>query len=272
VYHEHDYPAPVDDPPSAFIRAVSLTRKLLARRARLCVTPNVERGQLLRQSTGAPSEVVTVWNCPSREELAPQATREEHAELILFYHGTIVPARLPLAVLEAVAQVSPNVRLHVVGYETIGHPGYSAVLQSKCCELNIHERVVFFGPMSRDQSLAECRRADVGLSLFPTRSRDINERTMIGASNKPFDYLGCGLALLVPQAPVWLETFVVPGYGTSCEPDDADSIANALMKLLENRAATARMGQAGHERISTDWNYDAQFSPVYDVIRESASA
>jgi glycosyltransferase involved in cell wall biosynthesis len=273
VYHEHDYPASGDDAAaSAFMRAINAMRRLLARRAVLCVTPNVERAQLLQQSTKTRREIASVWNCPSREELAPPAAREEPPHLVLFYHGTIVPPRLPITLLDALARVSPNIRLHVVGYETIGHRDYSAVLQRKCRELNIDERVVFLGPMSRQQSLAQCRRADVGVSLFPTQSHDVNEQTMIGASNKPFDYLACGLALLVPHTPAWLEAFVVPGYGLSCDPADADSIANALTSLLEDRAATVRMGQLGQQRIDADWNYETQFARVYTKINRTRSA
>jgi hypothetical protein len=48
---------------------------------------------------------------------------------------------------------------------------------------------------------------------MPTCSRDRNEQAMSGASNKAFDYLVCGLAVLVSNLPDWRSTFVEPGYG-----------------------------------------------------------
>ena len=45
-------------------------------------------------------------------------------------------------------------------------------------------------------------------------------QNMVGASNKPFDYMACGLPLLVTDLPEWTSTFVEPGYARACNPDD----------------------------------------------------
>ena len=46
---------------------------------------------------------------------------------------------------------------------------------------------------------------------MPLTSDDVNLRTMAGASNKPFDYLARGLALLVSDLAEWKALFVDPG-------------------------------------------------------------
>jgi hypothetical protein len=46
---------------------------------------------------------------------------------------------------------------------------------------------------------------------MPKQSEDINMRHMVGASNKPFDYMASGLPLLVTDLPEWAATFVEPG-------------------------------------------------------------
>jgi hypothetical protein len=45
---------------------------------------------------------------------------------------------------------------------------------------------------------------------------DLNEQAMAGASNKPFDYLACGVPLLVSDLLDWRMMFVKPGYGLAC--------------------------------------------------------
>ena len=56
--------------------------------------------------------------------------------------------------------------------------------------------------------------------LWSKRAEDLNMLHMVAASNKPFDYMACGLPLLVTDLPEWVETFVKPGYALACDPDD----------------------------------------------------
>jgi hypothetical protein len=48
---------------------------------------------------------------------------------------------------------------------------------------------------------------------MPKVSEDINMQAMVGASDKAFDYLACGLALLVSDLPDWRAIYVEAGYG-----------------------------------------------------------
>src|SRR4029077_2216785 len=102
----------------------------------------------------------------------------------------------------------------IVGYETLGTPGYIDQLRRKAKELGGGERLDVKGTLTtREEHLSVCRTHDVGFALMPASSGDLNLRTMAGASNKPFDYLACGLALLVSELPEWEQMFVQPGYG-----------------------------------------------------------
>jgi hypothetical protein len=89
---------------------------------------------------------------------------------------------------------------------------------------------------------------------------------MVGASNKPFDYLACGLALLVPNAFEWQDFYIRPGYGLSCDPDSVESIIAAIGWFMDHRTETHAMGEAGRQRILNDWNYETQFAPIKDML------
>ena len=101
---------------------------------------------------------------------------------------------------------------------------------------------------------------------MPMKSSDVNDDTMSGASNKPFDYLACGAALLVTDLPDWGKVFVEPGFGLACDPGDPKSIAQALQWFLEHPDQMRAMGEKGRQRILTDWNYEKQFSPVLERL------
>ncbi len=272
VYHEHDSPdVRVGAMHSRFIRMMLWTRKELALRAELSVLPNRSRAKTFKQTTGTRRPLLEVWNCSERAEAQVVHISQFKHELVLFYHGSIVPARLPLAVLQTMSRF-PNVRLRVAGYETIGHPNYVSRLRREAQFLNIGSRFDYLGQIPRRVDLLEeCRRADVGLALMPPDSVDLNEQTMAGASNKPFDYLACGLALLVSDLLDWRQFFVEPGYALACDPLDPASIEAALREFLDHPKRRYQMGERGRQRILSDWNYESQFDPVFRLMNSEST-
>ena len=270
LYHEHD--SPVESParpPGWFARAVLRSRGRVAKRAQLCVLPNAKRAEVFRERTGAPGPVMTVWNCPSVAEARATHRGVKERPFVVFYHGSIVPSRLPLALIEAFARLPSPALLRIAGYETIDNAGYLRVLQDEAARLGVASRFEYLGALSRGDLLPQCRASDVGISLFPLASDDLNEREMTGASNKVYDYLACGLPVLVPGIPAWTQMFVEPGYGVACDPADAGSIYLALRGLMDDPVESRRMGERGLERIKRDWNYEAQFEAVRRRLEES---
>ena len=91
---------------------------------------------------------------------------------------------------------------------------------------------------------------------------------MTGASNKPFDYMAAGLALLVSDQPDWRGMFVGPGYARSCDPIDPASIAAALAWYLDHPAERRAIGAHGRAKIEAEWNYDTAFAPVMSALND----
>ena len=262
VYHEHDPPSEARSRVQALVHAC---RRRLAKRAALCVLPNAERARVFSTETGA-RRVTCVWNCPTRDEVAPPRPRAG-ATMWVLYHGSLVPARLPLTVIDALARLPPSVKLRVVGYETVGHPTHLADLASRARALGIEDRLQLVGPVpTRAELLDWCRKSDVGLAFMPKRSARPNEEHMTGASNKPFEYLASGLALLVTDRPDWRALFVDGGYGRACDPGSTASIAEALAWLHDHPDERRQMGERGRAQVQSVWNYEAQFQPVFEAL------
>jgi glycosyltransferase involved in cell wall biosynthesis len=272
IYHEHDSPTPVpshngrqqQETPkaSAFERWVLRSRTGLARRAQLCIIPNELRRQHFVAETGANGNTRCIWNCPSRDEVSSMPTRRASG-LIVWYHGSIVPTQLPETVVRALALLPAEVILEFAGYETVGHPGYVQNLLALAQTLGIGDRVRYRGTVPDRSALLDlCSRCHVGVALFPQATR----QPMAGASNKPFDYLAAGLALLVSDFPEWRDCFVAPGLARACNPDDPESIAEALLWFLHHDKETRNIGLRGMRRINDEWNYDHLFDPVQLMV------
>jgi glycosyltransferase involved in cell wall biosynthesis len=264
LYHEHDTPMP--NPTRWFPKACLAARRRLARRAALCVLPNATRARRFCEQTGI-RHVHCVWNCPARDEIGPPRAESDGQEVWLLYHGSITPAQLPPMILDALCQLPDWVKLRVIGYQTAGHPRYVEELREMASKLGVAHRFDFLGSVpTRRELLNWCGRSDIGLALFAKQGL----QPMCGASNKPFDYLARGCALLVTDLPEWRRMYVDPGYALACDPHDARSIASAVRRLLEHREKTRAMGERGRQRITTDWNYETQFDPVLARIEQSS--
>jgi glycosyltransferase involved in cell wall biosynthesis len=268
IYHEHDSPEPDGRAKVSIIMRFALwARRRVAHTADLCVLPNVQRAELFRTATRR-NNVLSVWNCPTRAEALTARGRPEDGELRVVYHGSIVPARLPLTTIRALATLPNKITLTVVGYETLGQFGYSRELKAEAARLGVADRVTFLTAVPRSELMEHCGQFDVGLALFSQLESEINQRTMVGASNKAFDYMAGGLALLVTDLPDWRATYVDQGFGLCCHPDSADSIAAALKWFWDNRAAREAMALRGRQRILAEWNYERTFAPVLEYMTE----
>jgi glycosyltransferase involved in cell wall biosynthesis len=227
------------------------------------VLPNEQRRKKFTSDTGRDTGIMCIWNCPTKSEVSPSRSSLNGGDLWVLYHGSLVPSRLPKTVLEALALLPEQVKLCAIGYETAGHKGYLEQLRSLATTLGISHRVEFPGTVpTREELFRRCRQADIGLAFMPQKSHDINEQAMTGASNKPFDYLACGLALLVSDLPDWRALYVDNGHALAVDPADPASIATAVRWLLEHPAELRAMGERGRQRILHEWNYEQQFAPV----------
>jgi glycosyltransferase involved in cell wall biosynthesis len=265
VLHEHDvYEI---GRPSWLMRLVMAAFARLARVADRNALPNEGRLQDFRRRTGAPADrCVRVWNCPARAEVRPPRAGTTPPGLKLLFHGAIVPARVPPALLDALRLLPDVVTLRVIGYESPGSRGYVAELRRHAERLQVQHRVEFIGPTSHHELLRLADDCDVGLACMPGGDADVNLRFMAGASNKAFEYLACGLPLLVSDRPDWRELFVTRGLARVCDVNDAASIAAALRAYLDDPEGRRRSGERGRQLILTEWNYEVQFAPVLAAV------
>ena len=266
VYHEHDSPNP-GAPDSRLMQL----RARAARAACAVVFPNEARARIAQEQTGFRDEQLRiVWNVPRRTEL-PVSRRVANSELIVYYHGSITPERLPESVLNAIGLCRHRVRLRIMGYEAPGAKGYVARLIESGKRFG-QQVVEYLGQVpTRESVFAEAAQASLGLALMPRATGDVNLTHMTGASNKAFDYMAAGLALLVTDLPDWQTVFVEPGYARSCDPSDSASIAAQLSWFAGNSEERRRMGSIGRTKIESGWNYETLFRPVLATLNESVA-
>lgn len=261
-YHEHDTP---DAPKSQFMRFLHWTRKQLSSKAELCIFPQIDRAKIFSDSFSK-AHIQICHNMPLKSSLRFESP--ETKEFRLWYHGSIVPGRLPRTVFEALALLPAHVSLHFAGYETLSSSGYIQSLLDFGQKLGLEGRVVYHGVLPRERLFEVAKTCRLGLCLFQNPFIE----PMIGASNKPFDYLACGLPLLINSSGEWVDFFEKPGFAKSCDPESPESIARAVEGLLRDRTKLSLMKESGLKRIKDEWNYEAQFGPILKAMTATFQA
>ncbi len=274
LYHEHDSPD-VDNlrqQNSIYLKSIIWTRKQLAKRADFCVLPNQKRLEAFQNIRESNKNIFCVWNCPALNEIPVTSADRNESFFWVLYHGSIVPERFPLSVLNALELLPSQVGIRLVGYETVGALGYTQTFLNHAKAKGLQDRLDIIGcvPTRRDL-FQQTLRSHAGIIFLPKKSDDFNIQNMTGASNKVFDYLACGLPVLVSNLEDWKAMFVSPGYGQFCDSDDPASIAQAIRWFVEHPKDAQEMGRKGHQKIAEDWNYDSQFKPVLEALESIGS-
>jgi glycosyltransferase involved in cell wall biosynthesis len=255
VYHEHDSPSPLHP---ILVRA----RRAAARAARLVVFPNEARARIAQKELRFSNDKLhVVWNVPRRTELVASTPTAE-PPLIVYYHGNISPETLPESVAFAVKRMAGRVKLRIVGYETANAQGYIRRLVGGNAGAGGVNPIEYIGKVSRAGLVSPGPRAHVGLALMSRQSNNLNMQHLTGASNKPFDYMAAGLALLVSDLPDWTRMFVEPGFARAADPTSADSLLAALEWFLNHGHERQEMAARGKTMIESAWNYETVFAPI----------
>jgi glycosyltransferase involved in cell wall biosynthesis len=248
------------------MKTVLWFRSAVARHSDLCVLPQKERLADFVAHTQRTKASICVWNCPRRDEVTFSA-ESARPRLKIYYHGSITPARVPPQLVTAAARLEQKVTIQLAGHEAPGCRGYLEQLKKQALELGDRGLIEIRGPvLTRKELLETAAAADIGLSFIPPNSSDINLRYMVGASNKPFDYMACGLPFLVAEDADWVSTFVTPGYARSCNVEDADSIEKELRWFLLHPEERKKIGDHNRKVICDLWNYDTMFENVFSHL------
>jgi len=268
IYHEHDSPALNFEKKNITGRIQSYFRNIVGRNADIVIFPNEARANLFRQQTGRKGPIQIVWNVPSLDEIN-LSNNLKPAHPILFYHGSLNEKRLPISVLEALQILDPGFELTFAGYSAGLSYDYGEWYISEAKKRGLDKRVKYLGAIiDRGSLLAACSKASVGLAFMPSITDDINMMHMTGASNKPFDYLACGLKLIVSDLPDWKHFYVNPKVAVSCNPESPVSIAQAVNQLFENNLENSFLEKKIKVLLLAEWNYENQFHNIYQRVVE----
>ena len=182
-----------------------------------------------------------VYNGINLDGFAPTSKRPEIPTLGFFARNcaakglhTVVDAFLILKR----RQTLPYLQLRVAGTRALGDEIFVAEQEEKIRQAGFASDAHFLPPLSREEKIQFLQ----GLSALsvPATYGEAFGLYLIEA-------WACGVPVAQPKSGAYPELIAETGGGVLCEPNDAESLADAIEKMLSNPQAAREIGQHAHE-------------------------
>jgi glycosyltransferase involved in cell wall biosynthesis len=216
----------------------------------------------LKQEYSGPRWYLRVRNTPARKDHLQQRT--DNATLRIIWHGfEVVPKNIRGVhiLVEAVAKCRTPVHLYLQGRISDGN---RAALSATLEQLGIADRVTVIPAAHPDKIVQSLAGYDIGVA-GELATQD-NQR--LTSSNKLFDYINAGLAVIVPELPGLAETIREYGVGLLYKQGDSEELAQKIDALNADRAMLNGLKAASVKASETElfWEYDYQ--AVWQVMQD----
>ena len=176
-----------------------------------------------------PDPTVTLLNVP--EPTSIDTTKNLHTELdipgdrpIVIYQGSVQENRGIEPAIDAI-ELLDGVILVVIGYG-YHRPALESLVRSR----ELHDDVLFFGPVPNDELISYSASADIGLANIVNSS--VSYHTSL--PNKLFEYAMAGIPVVGSDSPEIGRIVAEEGIGEVCDADDPSALARAISTILDD--------------------------------------
>lgn len=153
-------------------------------------------------------------------------------------------------ILEALTLLSDDIVLNIQG-----HPGSKmSMLRRRVSDLGIERRVVFHDAFRTGAAVRAASQYSIG--LCPERDTCINQRLTV--SNKIFDYLMAGLAVVSSNLPGLASIIADSGAGVLYRAGDARELAEKIKLLYDDRDMLSQLQSNARSYSTTRMNEASQ--------------
>jgi glycosyltransferase involved in cell wall biosynthesis len=167
---------------------------------------------------------------------------------VVLYQGGLSPERGIEQLIAAMAQL-PQCVLVLMGYGAL-----EARLPAMIAGHGIGDRVRFLPPVPPGELLDWVAAADI--AAMPIQASTLNHR--LTTPNKLFEAMAAGVPVVASDLPGMSRIIEETGCGLTCDPADPSSIAAAIRRIVDDPAASERMGAAGLAAASGTYSWTGQ--------------
>lgn len=253
IYDAHElYRDTAGDGQKAFGFWKSLSSRIETKLMQSCagiIACNRQRAQIMQREYGAPFLPTVVRNMPPYRQRRPSAVLREYVATrnpkithICLLPGLICPDRGTDVAVRALEFLPDNIGLVLMSSGMGGGGGQHVEnVRELARQLNVAERVFVHPGVGYYEYLKLLSSADVGLIILRSTSRN----NYYCAPNKLYEYAAAGLPTVGSGQPPIREMLEQYGTGLVFDTEDAQSLAEAVGKIVHDRQLYDRFSRNG---------------------------
>jgi len=222
---------------------------------RVLVVVESMREDIVRLHPAQAAKVAVIRNLPVLaliDRSLKTIARDEQFTLI--YVGGLSRIRGIKEVVMAM-EALPEVRLKLLG------PWADEAYRAECASLPAWKQVDDLGQVRMDAVYDHVRAADLGVCLlYPVHNY------MISLPIKTFEYMACGLPMLVSDFPFWQQTF--GKYAWFADAREPATIANAIREAEADAGGRRAKALAGRKEVEQHYSWESESTQLVDLYRQ----
>ena len=223
--------------------------RVLARRAIRMIATTEARAQYFVKALGVSLPVIIRNAFDLKAEAGPPTKFALESQFLVAHSGWLMHGRHLLELVQALTYLPENVSLVLVGDGWLHDQ-----LESKARELGVNDRLEIVGEVLPQQMVSTLAQATVAAVLINADS--ISYR--LSLPNKFFEAVAAGLPIIaspIPEVKRMIEKYDI---GAFCDPNDPQSIAQAIMSILESGVIERLRANVLHARTELNWQAEEQ--------------
>jgi glycosyltransferase involved in cell wall biosynthesis len=173
---------------------------------------------------------------------------------LVIYAGGLSNIRGIKEIIEAIGILDGLAELWLLGWwEDI-------VYERECKSLNGWKHGRYYGVRPLEQTYSMMKLADVGIVNFKAIPNSIES-----LPNKAFEYLTCGLPLVMSEFPYWKDIF--GKCAVFVNPVDPENIAGHIKSLLENQEQRMKLILEGRRLIENEYSWESESKKLTELYK-----
>jgi glycosyltransferase involved in cell wall biosynthesis len=189
----------------------------------------------------------------------PPCRQDVEGPVVVAHEGSLDVGRGMIEMLEAlaVARRSAEVRLLIIG----GVREWDrARFDEKVSSLGLAGAIESPGWVNYDSVGQWLSRSQIGIVAMQP-----SPNNYMGLSNKIFDYMGCGLASIVPEGSATADLVREVDCGVAVDTTRPEAIADAIVRLARDPALRRRLGANGRRAIEQTYGWHKMAERLVEI-------
>ncbi|MCY4523209.1 MAG: glycosyltransferase, partial [Halobacteriovoraceae bacterium] len=196
-----------------------------------------------------------ICNYPIYKDIKPNKNHSTQENTVVIYVGNISVERGIFQLVNAF-DLLKNHKLHLLGkFE-------NEKILDECKKMQGWQNVTYLGVCNANEIFDYIKKSHIGIVNFLPHP---NHMTTL--ATKPFEYMMCGLPIILPDFPYWRAFFKDSAVYT--DPTNPKSIAESIISLSKNKDLMETMGELNIQKVRKEYNWQAEslkLFKLYDQI------